>query len=189
MSQGQYKAEILWKAFWTDSTCQCAIWKLEHYYSDTVQANLKDKSNKRKSSEMHEGIEGNHAGCLYSTLSSCTLWAGAWHLNPTSIGVFQEIKMRQPKLFNANFAGKIMELQWYCPGKANWQRLVFQLSMNEDTWKETGKIFETVTIWTTRHFYCMYNTLQYVGSSPSSRAPAGRHRTWAEIQIMALSAQ
>ena len=62
-------------------------------------------SDKRKFSELHEGIKGNHAKGLYSTLSSCALLAGAWRLNPTASGVFitfQDIEMRLPKLFNAN---------------------------------------------------------------------------------------
>ena len=38
---------------------------------------------------LHEGIGENQASGLYSTLSSCALLAGAWHLNPTASGVFK----------------------------------------------------------------------------------------------------
>ena len=51
-------------------------------------------SNERKFSALHEEIEGNHSKGLDSTLSSCTLLAGAWRLNPTASGqgVFKTLK-------------------------------------------------------------------------------------------------
>ena len=49
-------------------------------------------SNKRNFSELHEGMKGNHARGLYSTLSCCALWAGAWRLNPTASDVFKTSK-------------------------------------------------------------------------------------------------
>ena len=80
----------------------CAILKLECFNGlSQLQGKVK-----RGFPELHEGIEGNHTRCLYSTLSSC-------------IRGFQDIEMRQPKLFNANFACKMMEFQWYCLSRAH----------------------------------------------------------------------
>ena len=56
-----------------------------------------------------------------------------WNLVSQSSRIkgFQDIKMRLPKLFKANFSVKMMEFQWYSLSMENWQRLAFQLLMNQ----------------------------------------------------------
>ena len=59
--------------------------------------------------ELHEEIEGNHARCLYSVVLYIIGWSLASQFN--SIRGFQDIKMRQPELFNANIDFKMMEFR------------------------------------------------------------------------------
>ena len=59
----------------------CAFQKLERLSTST----------ERTFCELHDGIKGNHARCLWSTFSSSALLAGAWCFNTTASVVFTQL--------------------------------------------------------------------------------------------------